>query len=113
MNIKLNVNARKKDIINAQTASRSIKTALAETLTLTGIAVIENGGINVDKEPCDVGYLFTDKGTFGFISNVMLKNIDMLADYLTDCLNDGELCEIRFITGKTAEDQTFYSYEIV
>lgn len=111
-NFKLNVNMSKKDIINAKTSSLKITPSDA-ILTVSGVAIVENGGTDIDGNCCDVGYIATDEGVFGFISNVMLRNLDLLGDYLTDCLNDGELCRIQFISGKTKEDTEFYSFRIV
>lgn len=111
MNFKINVNMTKKDVINAQTSSMRI--ALGVPVLVSGIAVVENGGTDKQGNPCDVGYIATDEGVFGFISSVIIKNLDLLADYLTECLNDGEECKIEFISGKTSKDVEFYSFRIV
>ena len=111
MTFKLNVNMSKKDIINAQTSSMKI-VVNDQPLIVTGIAVVQDGGTNQDGTTCDVGYIATDEGVFGFISNVMMKHIDLLADYLKDCLDAGEVCKIVFTTGKT-DNGDFYSFKIV
>lgn len=112
MNFKIDVNMTMKDIINAATASKSVK-SFTDPVTVTGIAIVEDGGTDRNKQPCDVGYIATDVGTFGFISGVMLKNLPLLAEYLKDCLDNGDdLPVIKFITGKTKDEQEFYSFEV-
>lgn len=114
MTTTINVNMRAKDIINAQSASNSIgMTSPEDIFTVTGICVVENGGTDHQKNPCDIGYIATDKGVFGFISHVMLKSVPLLADYLKDCLADGETCEIRFLKKMTKDEQEFFSFEVV
>lgn len=114
MTTTINVNMRTKDIINAQSASYSIAmTSPEDTFIVSGICVVENGGTDRQKNPCDIGYIATDKGVFGFISHVMLKSLPLLADYLKECLDNGETCEIRFLKKMTKDDQEFYSFEVV
>lgn len=114
MTTTINVNMRTKDIINAQSASYSIAmTSPDDTFIVSGICVVENGGTDRQKNPCDIGYIATDKGVFGFISHVMLKSLPLLADYLKECLDNGETCEIRFLKKMTKDDQEFYSFEVV
>lgn len=108
---KLNVNMRKRDIINAQTSSMKI-TPSDTPLVVTGIAVVQDGGTDKNGNTCDVGYIATDEGVFGFISGVMMKHIDLLADYLKDCLDEGEVCKIVFTSGKT-DNGEFFSFKIV
>lgn len=91
-----NVNMTKKDIFNAKSGSISIKTAEAsEWHTVSGCAVVENGGLDRDKKPCDIGYIATDIGVFGFSSKVCLDHMEELADILSECLNDGEEVKVR------------------
>ena len=107
-----NVNMSKKDIFNAKSGSISIKTAEAsEWHTVSGCAVVENGGLDRDKKPCDIGYIATDIGVFGFSSKVCLDHMEELADILTDCLNDGEEVKVRFVKGKSTNGE-FYSIQI-
>lgn len=107
-----NVNMSKKDIFNAKSGSISIKTAEAsEWHTVSGCAVVENGGLDRDKKPCDIGYIATDIGVFGFSSKVCLDHMDELADILSDCLNDGEEVKVRFVKGKSTNGE-FYSIQI-
>lgn len=111
MEFGINVNMTKKDIINAQTAS--MKICLATPVTVSGVAVVKDGGTDKQGNPCDVGYIACEDGVFGFISTVILKNLPLLADYLKDCLEDGEECKIEFIAGKTAKDVEFYSFKVI
>ena len=114
MTTTINVNMRTKDIINAHSASNSIgMTSPEDIFTVTGICVVENGGTDRQKNPCDIGYIATDKGVFGFISHVMLKSVPLLADYLKECLDNGETCEIRFLKKMTKDEQEFFSFEVV
>ena len=107
-----NVNMSKKDIFNAKSGSISIKTAEAsEWHTVSGCAVVENGGLDRDKKPCDIGYIATDIGVFGFSSKVCLDHMEELADILSDCLNDGEEVKVRFVKGKSTNGE-FYSIQI-
>ncbi len=111
MEFGLNINMRKKDIINAQAAS--MKISLGAPVTVSGVAIVKDGGTDKQGNPCDVGYIACDEGVFGFISTVILKNLPLLADYLKDCLEDGEECKIEFISGKTAKDVEFYSFKVI
>lgn len=111
MNFKVKVNMRTMDIINATTASQSIKDC-KDDIIVTGLAIVEDGGTNADHETCDVGYIASDHGVFGFVSSVMLRNLPLLADYLKECLDAGEICKIRFISGKTKDENEFYSFVI-
>ena len=107
-----NVNMSKKDIFNAKSGSISIKTAEAsEWHTVSGCAVVENGGLDRDKKPCDIGYIATDIGVFGFSSKVCLDHMEELADILTDCLSDGEEVKVRFVKGKSTNGE-FYTIQI-
>jgi hypothetical protein len=107
-----NVNMSKKDIFNAKSGSISIKTAEAsEWHTVSGCAVVENGGLDRDKKPCDIGYIATDIGVFGFSSKVCLDHMEELADILSECLNDGEEVKVRFVKGKSTNGE-FYSIQI-
>ena len=80
---------------------------------ISGVAIVKDGGTDKQGNPCDVGYIACEDGVFGFISTVILKNLPLLADYLTDCLENGETCTIEFITGKTSKDVEFYSFKVV
>lgn len=107
-----NVNMSKKDIFNAKSGSLSIKTADAtEWHTVSGCAVVENGGYDRDQQPCDIGYIATDVGVFGFSSKVCLEHMNELADILSDCFNDGEEVQVRFVRG-TSKNGEFYSLQI-
>ena len=107
-----NVNMSKKDIFNAKSGSISIKTTEAgEWHTVSGCAVVENGGLDRDKKPCDIGYIATDIGVFGFSSKVCLDHMEELADILSDCLSDGEEVKVRFVKGKSTNGE-FYSIQI-
>lgn len=107
-----NVNMSKKDIFNAKSGSISIKTAEASDWhTVSGCAVVENGGLDRDKKPCDIGYIATDIGVFGFSSKVCLDHMEELADILSDCLSDGEEVKVRFVKGKSTNGE-FYSIQI-
>lgn len=107
-----NVNMTKKDIFNAKSGSISIRTAEAsEWHTVSGCAVVENGGIDRDKNPCDIGYVATEIGVFGFSSKVCLDHMEELADILSECLNDGEEVKVRFVKGKSTNGE-FYSIQI-
>lgn len=107
------VNMTKKDIFNARSASKLVKDVIGEVLTVSGCTVRENEGINKLGEACDVGYICTDRGVFGFTSAVMLKSMRDFAEYLEECLNDGEEVQIRFFTGKSNSGSEFYNFEIV
>lgn len=107
-----NVNMTKKDIFNAKSGSISIKTAEAsEWHTVSGCAVVENGGLDRDKKPCDIGYIATDIGVFGFSSKVCLDHMEELVDILSECLNAGEEVKVRFVKGKSTNGE-FYSIQI-
>ena len=107
-----NVNMSKKDIFNAKSGSISIKTAEAgEWHTVSGCAVVENGGLDREKNPCDIGYIATDFGVFCFFLKVCLDHMEELADILSDCLNDCEEVKVRFVYGKLI-NVDFYSIQI-
>lgn len=107
-----NVNMSKKDIFNAKSGSISIKTAEAEGFhTVSGCAVVENGGLDRDKKPCDIGYIATDVGVFGFSSKVCMEHMEELGEILTECLNSGEEVKVRFVKGKSTNGE-FYSIQI-
>lgn len=112
MNFKVNVNMRKIDILNARTASIPVEVN-GDPAIVTGVCVIEGEGTDKQGNPCDVGYIATDKGIYGFISSVILKNMEALAEYLTDCLDNGEVCKIQFISGITNAGVEFFSFKVV
>lgn len=106
------VNMTAKDIFNAKSASLSIKDEIAsKPFTVTGCALVKNGGINRDGEPCDIGYIAGEFGVFGFSSNVCIKALPDFADYLSDCLNDGIEVKVHFRTG-SSKNGTFYTIAI-
>lgn len=111
----INVNMTKKDIINAKNSSVSIKEAIANNweLIVSGVAVVDNGGTSKSGEPCDIGYIATDKGIFGFTSNVLLNSIGDLADYLADTLNSGEVVKIKFNSRTSKSGSEFYTMTII
>ena len=112
---RLNVNMSRKDLFNAERASKDVKTAIdsGEVFTVKGVAVVADGGISKSGEVTDVGYIATTEGVFGFTSSVMLKAIYDLADYLTETAADGEPCEIRFFAGVSKGGSEYYNFEIV
>ena len=108
----INVNMTKKQLFNAKSASLSIKTDEAKEFhTVTGCAICPNEGVDRDKNPCDIGYLATDIGVFGFSSVVCLKNLEEFSELLKECLDGGEVLEARFVKGKSANGE-FYSIEV-
>lgn len=112
MNTIICKNMTSKDIFNAQSASKTIVDAIDAGLVfrITGVAVVENGATNRKGEPCNVGYIATESdGIFGFVSNVLLKNMEMLADML----DDPEPLNARFISGTTKDGTEFYSIELI
>lgn len=112
METKINKNMTKKQLFNAQSASRSITEAIDEGLIfeIVGVAVVANGGTSKNGTPCDVGYIATaNDGVFGFTSNVILNHIEALADML----DDGEKIEARFIAGKTKTGTEYYTIEVM
>lgn len=109
----INVNMTKKDLFNAKSASKAVKSAIGEVLTVSGCAVVENGGTDKQGKTCDVGYIATDNGVFGFTSNVMLGGMESFADYLTDALTDGEVVKIKFFTGVSRNGSEYYNFEII
>ena len=90
-----------------------MKMARGGTVLVSGVASVKYGGTDKQGNPCDVGYIACEDGVFGFISTVILKNLPLLADYLKECLEDGEECKIEFIAGKTAKDVEFYSFKVI
>lgn len=111
--ITMNVNMSKKDLINAKSASKSVKDAIGIDLIVSGCAIAEGAGTDKQGNPCDVGYVATDKGVFGFTSNVILKGMDDFAEFLTESLNEGEQVTIRFFTGKSKSGSEFYNFEVI
>lgn len=111
--MNVNVNMSKKDLINAKSASKSVKDAIGKELIVSGCAIAEGAGTDKQGNPCDVGYIATNEGVYGFTSNVILKGLEDFADYLTDSLNDGEEVKIRFFTGISKAGSEFYNFEIV
>ena len=112
METRVNKNMTKKQLFNAESASRSITEAIDEGLVfeIVGVAVILNGGKSKNGTPCDVGYIATaNDGVFGFTSNVILNHIETLADIL----DDPEPVNARFIAGTTKDGTEFYSIELI
>lgn len=115
MTTRNEINMTKKDLINAKNSSKSVKAAITAGLVLEvlGCCIAENAGTNKSGEPCDVGYIKTTDGIYGFTSSVMINSLDDFADYLTDAQNDGEKVEIRFFTGNTKDGTEYYNFEIM
>lgn len=109
----INVNMTKKDLFNAKSASKSVKPVLGTVFSVSGCAVVENGGTDKQGKPCDVGYIATNDGVFGFTSNVMLSGMSDFADYLTDCFNNGEEVKIKFFSGTSKNGSEFFNFEII
>ena len=109
----INVNMSKKDIFNARSASKSVKSVLGMPLIVSGCCVREGEGLDKQGNACDVGYIATNDGVYGFTSSVMLKGMSDFADYLNDALNEGEEVQIRFFAGKTNSGSEFYNFEII
>lgn len=110
--MSINVNMTKKDLFNARSASRSIKDALGVPLIVTGCAVVEGAGTDKAGNACDVGYIATDHGVFGFTSNVILKGMADFAEYLEETMNDGDIVTIEFFVGKTNSGTDFYNFQL-
>lgn len=111
MNTKICTGMTKKDLFNAQSASRTIPEAIDEGLVfeITGVAVIENGATSKNGQPCDVGYIATkNDGVFGFTSNVILNKLDMLSEMIGE-----EPIEGRFKAGNTKDGTQYYTIELV
>ena len=108
--MSINVNMTKMDVFNAKNASLAIPDVLGETLIVSGCAVDENGGKSQSGEPCDVGYIATDKGVVGFTSNVCLKSMDGFSDILSDALSDGVAIGVTFFESKTKSGKPFYNF---
>lgn len=106
----INVNMSKMDIFNAKNASISINDVIGEKLIVSGCAVDENGGKSQNGEPCDVGYIATDKGVIGFTSNVCLNSMTAFADILTDALSDGVAIGVTFFESKTKSGKPFFNF---
>ena len=115
MNEKINVGMTKVDLFNARNASRDVKEAInaGEVLTVTGCAIIENGGTDKQGNPCDIGYIATTAGVFGFISNIMIGALDFFADILTDNISDGKETHIVFHAATSKGGSEYYNFEIV
>lgn len=111
----INVNMTKKDLINAKNASISVPTAIENdwTLTVSGCAVVENGGTDKQGNPCAVGYIATDRGVFGFVSNILIDALNDFSEYLAESLNDGEAVQIKFIAGTSKSGSVYYSFNIL
>lgn len=109
----INVNMTKKDLFNAKSASKNVKSALGNTYSVSGCAVVENGGTDKQGKTCDVGYIATNDGVFGFTSNVMLKGMPDFADYVTECFNNGEEVKIKFFSGTSKNGSEFFNFEII
>lgn len=113
--MEINVNMTKKDLINAKSSSVNVKEAIANNweLIVSGVAVIANAGTSKSGEPCDIGYIATDKGVFGFTSDVLLKSMTDLADYLTDTLDTGDIVKIKFNSRTSKSGSEFYTLTII
>lgn len=109
----ININMSKKDLFNARSASRSIKDAIGKRLIVSGCAVVEGAGTDKQGNSCDVGYIATNEGVFGFTSNVILKSMSDFADYLKETLDDGDVVTIEFFVGKTNSGTDFYNFQVV
>ena len=72
MNFKINVNMRKIDILNARTASIPIEVN-GDPAIVTGVCVIEGEGTDKQGNPCDVGYIATDKGVYMALSALLFS----------------------------------------
>lgn len=112
---RVNHNMSRKDLFNAERASKDVKTAIdsGEVFTVTGCAIVADGGTSKAGEVVDVGYIATTAGVFGFTSSVMIKAIYDLVDYLIETAKDGEPCEIRFFAGMSKGGSEYYNFEIV
>lgn len=111
METKCIFNATKKDIFNAKSASIAVRDILGETVNVTGCFVAVNEGVRkVTGEPCDIGYLITDRGVVGFSSEVALKAMESFAEYLAD--SAPESVSVVFTEHKGTNGM-FYRFEIV
>ena len=110
-NTKVNYGMTAKDLFNAKHASKDVKEAIdsGEVLTVTGCAIVAEGGTDRNGQPCDVGYIATNDGVFGFISSILLSSIPDLAEIL----ESGEPIDIRFFAGVAKNGSEYYSFMIV
>lgn len=115
MNIKTNVNMTKRDLFNAQNASRDVKEAINadKTLHVIGCAIVEGAGTDKQGNPCDVGYIATTDGVYGFISNIMLGALESFAEILEEDIQSGQETQIKFFAGKSKSGSEYYNFEIV
>ena len=111
----MNVNMTKKDILNAKNCSMPVSAAVENdwTLTVSGCAIVENGGTDKQGNPCPVGYIATDRGVFGFISSILIQGLHEFAEYLQECLDSGEAVEIKFISGKNKSGNEYFNFQIL
>ena len=111
----INVNMTKRDLFNAKNASLSVSDAVdsGESYTVSGVALVENAGTSKSGDVCDVGYIATDAGVFGFTSKVLISALPELAEILSDALDNGEIVNVRFNSNKNSKGTDFYTVNIV
>lgn len=83
MTVITSTNVTKKDIINMQACSVSLKDANGEEINVSGVAVCED--INEKGETVRKGFIIAPDGTvFGTVSATAIRSIDGIADLLSD-----------------------------
>lgn len=115
METRININMSKKDLFNAQNASKDVKEAIkaGQVLEVTGCAVVVGGGTDKQGNPCDVGYIATTDGVYGFISNIMINALESFADILTEEIEANRTVQIRFFAGQSKGGSEYYNFEIL